>query len=254
MAPLSFHIPSHLSFFSGIPRSGVRKYEISSKNGSGVFLTSAQTLIDASIDMNDGQTIMKFTKKMKETGEIEITSGVNKFLWAHGSSVDLGHHADSSAFDLNLSNGLSEEVKVPNMKVWLAHGVLAFLSWGVLVPISINTSLFRDHFPKGPLWFNLHRNFNTAAFALFIVLFSIAVSYTTKEGTNNFSSSHGRMGLAMFILTTIQILRGIIRPRLTYPGSDKEKTKWRIGWEVGHRLLGTALLLCGFWQMSSGIK
>jgi hypothetical protein len=101
-----------------------------------------------------------------------------------------------------------EEVKVPNMKVWLAHDVLAFIAWGVLFPCL--SSLFRDRFPKGPLWFNLHRNVSTGAFVLVIALFSIAVSYTTKEGTRNFKSSHRRMGLAMFILTTIQMLRGII--------------------------------------------
>jgi hypothetical protein len=88
-----------------------------------------------------------------------------------------------------------------------------------------------------------------------IILFSIAVTYITKEGRNiHFHSLHGKIGLAMFILTTIQIVRGKFRPRLTYPGSDKEKTKWRKGWEAGHRFLGAVLLFCGFWQMGSGIK
>ena len=213
-----------------------------------------QTLMDASVEFIGGQTIMKFTKIMKETREIQITSGENKFLWAYGSSNALGYHSSSSSFKLHLSSGLSDEVKVPNIKVWLAHGVMAFLAWGVLVPISVNASLFRGLFPNGSLWFNLHRSFNIAAFALFIAFFSIAVSYTTKEGGSHFSSSHGRIGLAMFILTTIQMLRGIFRPRLTYPGSVKAKTKWRKRWEIGHRLLGTVLLSLGFWQMSSGIK
>jgi hypothetical protein len=245
----------HFPYCSGIPGDGVpQKYRMSSKDGNGVVLMLDQTLMDASVGVIDGQTIMKFTKTMKETGEIEITSGENKFLWAHGSSDALGYHSSKSSFALNLSIGLLEEVKVSNKKVWIAHGVMAFLAWGVLVPISVNASLFRGILPKGSLWFNLHRFFNTAAFALLIALFSIAVSYTTKEGRSHFSSSHGRIGLAMFILTIIQMLRGIFRPRLTYPGSDKAKTKWRKRWEIGHRLLGTVLLLCGFWQMSSGIK
>lgn len=105
---------------------------------------------------------------------------------------------------------------------------------------------------------------------LFSLLFSIAVSYTTEEGRRHFNNSHGDIGLAMFILTTFQMLSGIFRPRLTssetkphlgweadshtFLGSDKEKTKWRLGWEGGHRLLGTVLLSCGFWAMVSGIK
>ncbi len=215
---------------------------------------SKQTLMDASVEVIDRQTIMKFTKTMKETGQIEITSGENKFLWAHGSSDVLRYHRSRSQFDLNLSNGLSEEVKVPNMKVWLAHGVIAFLAWGVLLPISVNASLFRNLHPIGSLWFKCHRAFNTTAFALFVALFLIALSYTMKEGTSNFNNSHGRMGLVMLILTTFQMLFGIFRPHLTFPGSDKEKAKVRKVWEGVHRLLGAALLLCGFWQMSSGIK
>ncbi len=84
---------------------------------------------------------MKFTKTMKETWEIEIISGENKFLWAHGSSDALGYHSAKSSFVLNLSFGLSEEVKVSNIKVWIKHGVMAFLAWG-LVFVLIGTVLY----------------------------------------------------------------------------------------------------------------
>ena len=68
------------------------------------------------------------------------------------------------------------------MKVWLAHGVLAFLAWGVLFPCSVNASLLRDVLPKGPLWFNFHRNSSVAAFALFVALFCIAVYTPRRKG------------------------------------------------------------------------
>jgi hypothetical protein len=215
---------------------------------------NAQTLTDASVEVNDGQTIMKFTKVMKEAGEIEITPRENIFLWAYGSSDVLGYHLGRSRFDLNLSSGFVEEVKVPNMSAWLAHGILAFSAWGVLVPLAVNSALFRDLLPKGPLWFNLHRAFNTAAFALFVALFSIAVSYTMKEGMGHFSNDHQMLGLAMFILTTFQVMGGVFRPHLPETGLVGKKTNVRKGWEGGHRLFGAALLACGFWQMSDGIK
>ncbi len=214
---------------------------------------SAQTLTDASVEVVDGQTIMKFTKIMKETNEIEIKPDANTFLWAYGSSNSLGFHSARSPFDLNLSSGLATEVVVPNYSVWLAHGIMPFLAWGVLLPFAVNSSLFRGLLPNGPLWFNLHRAFNTIAFALFVVIFSIAVSYTTKEGAVHFDNSHQRMGLAMFILTIFQVLGGAFRPHLPVPDSGEEKSKVRKGWEGKHRLFGTALLACGFWQMSAGI-
>ena len=140
------------------------------------------------------------------------------------------------------------------MSAWLAHGILAFSAWGVLVPLAVNSALFRDLLPKGPLWFNLHRAFNTAAFALFVALFSIAVSYTMKEGMGHFSNDHQMLGLAMFILTTFQVMGGVFRPHLPETGLVGKKTNVRKGWEGGHRLFGAALLACGFWQMSDGIK
>ena len=229
--------------------------------------TAAQTLTDATVTINDvGQTIMKFTKLMKETGEIEISMvGEMGFLWAVGSSIELGYHQSRSPFAISLSTGLAQEIRVPNMTAWLVHGILAFVAWGVLIPFAIDSSLFRSMFmsPKkqgssgssSSLWFNLHRTLNTTAFALFIALFSIAVAVTAKEGGDHFFNSHEKVGLIMFIITTLQVVSGIFRPRLPPPESvDEEKTTARKGWEGGHRLLGVGLLACGFWQMQDGIK
>lgn len=64
---------------------------------------SRQTLTDANIEIVDGQTIMTFTKMLKEEGEIEIFAGVNTFLWAHGSDTESTYHGtNKSPFQLNL--------------------------------------------------------------------------------------------------------------------------------------------------------
>ena len=64
-----------------------------------------QTLTDADVEFIGGQTAMKFTKLMKEEGEIEITTGVNKMLWANGGdTTTIGYHGPTnrSPFSLNL--------------------------------------------------------------------------------------------------------------------------------------------------------
>jgi hypothetical protein len=55
----------------------------------------------------------------------------------------------------------------------------------------------------------------------------------------------------MFILASLQVLAGILRPHV--PGPGEEKSTVRSAWEMGHRISGLALLACGFWQMREGI-
>lgn len=225
-------------------------------DGSGVnpMPQSQQTLMDTACEFKDGQTIMKFTKMMVEPGEVKITPGDNIFLWAHGRSTTVGYHGpDKARFDLNLSTGAGEQVAAPNRAAWLAHGIMAFIAWGVFVPFAVQSSLLRDLLPAGPIWFNLHRAFNAMAFVLTVAAFSVAVAYTNKEGGDHFENSHEKMGLSMFILAFAQVLGGAFRPHLPAPDSGEEKTTVRQGWEVGHRAVGVALLACGFWQMSEGI-
>ena len=213
-----------------------------------------QTLTDVSAEFTDGKTLAKFTKKMVEPNEIVINVGDNNMIWAHGSDTTLQYHKARDSIQVNLSSGSSEAVTAPNMSAWIAHGACAFIAWGVLVPFAVQSALLRSLLPSGPLWFKLHRAFNTAAFALFVAAFAVAVSYTSKEGGVHFGNSHQKMGLAMFIMAFLQVIGGAARPHVPAPDSGEEKTSVRKGWEVGHRVLGVTLLACGFWQMQEGIK
>merc|ERR1712087_85169 len=92
------------------------KYKLGGYDTDGVkpMPESQQTLTDCSIEVVDGKTVMKFTKIMKEAGEIEISTGDNNFLWALGEDNTLAYHKDRAPFQLNLSsappaNGCMEE-------------------------------------------------------------------------------------------------------------------------------------------------
>ena len=83
-----------------------QKYDLVSKWPFGAtqgMSENKQTLTDTSIEIVDGQTILKFTKLMKEDGEIELLVGdENTLLYAYGSSTSLGYHAGRGSFDLLL--------------------------------------------------------------------------------------------------------------------------------------------------------
>jgi Na+/melibiose symporter-like transporter len=130
-------------------------------------------------------------------------------------------------------------------------GIMAFLSWGLFSPLAVEVSLLRSLLPKGSAWFQLHRGFNALGYSLTVSAFAVAVAFTKKEGYSpHFTFPHQKMGLAIFIIASVQMLAGILRPHAT-PGEEKKPV--RSAWEWGHRILGIALLACGFYQMQSGI-
>jgi hypothetical protein len=88
----------------GTPGEMPQKYVLGGKDNSSVMPMAAhrQTLMDASVEFESGLTIMKFTKIMKEEGEVEIKSGENIFLYAQGMGVDVGYHASGESFTLSL--------------------------------------------------------------------------------------------------------------------------------------------------------
>ena len=55
----------------------------------------------------------------------------------------------------------------------------------------------------------------------------------------------------MFVIASLQVIGGMVRPHA--PKSGDEKAPARKAWEMGHRIAGLALLLCGVWQMREGI-
>ena len=212
---------------------------------------SQQTLIDPSVRVEDGKTIATFTKIMKEPDEIEIKFGDNTFLWANGAISALSIHTARGPFGLNLSGGESAAIVAPYKSHWLSHGICAFIAWGVLSPLAVNASLWRNLLPDA-LWFDLHRWFNQIGFTLCIVLFVTAVVTTNSEGSPHFKNAHQIVGLAMFIMAILQVFMGCCRPH--NPEEGEEKTTKRKAFEIGHRVLGVTLLACGFWQMSAGIE
>jgi len=92
----------------GLPEeNAVKKYYLTGKSTGSIEVMPdvQQTLMDASIEIVDGQTIMKFTKFLSENGEIAILpSGKNIMLYAHGDGLTLGYHGPQGreSFELDL--------------------------------------------------------------------------------------------------------------------------------------------------------
>lgn len=134
------------------------KYDLGGQSVAAVTLTDQQTLLDGDIVQNDTHTVLTFTKLLSEPGEIEINpNGNNFFLVASGSGNDLNIHLQRAAASVTLAPctaesggaaGGAQALADPRRKShYKAHGWMAGIAWGILVPLAISSSLCRHLIP-----------------------------------------------------------------------------------------------------------
>jgi hypothetical protein len=104
-------------------------------------------------------------------------------------------------------------------KLWVWHGVLMAVSWSILVPLAIGSSLLRDTLKLPPgVWLTMHFSLNMFAILCMVVSFGIAVYATNKktaagEDPKHFTDlKHGTIGLVIFLLAFTQAIIGMMRP------------------------------------------
>jgi hypothetical protein len=224
----------------GLPETGsVQKYYMSDRSLGAVQLVpdSEQTLTDTSITQNATHTVLKFTKPLREDGELEISpTGQNTFIYAVGIVNGLSPHIRDGAFSMQLTpcigaagydaDSLSNSVTLfeedsSTKKLWIAHGVLMALAWGILVPLAIGSSMLRPTLskllPKG-MWFSIHFYLNMLAMALMVASFGIAVhainsNTVAGEDPKHFHDvTHRMVGLVIFVIAFVQAAVGMLRP------------------------------------------
>jgi hypothetical protein len=244
--------------------------------------TRQQSLTDATYTQNSTHTVMTFTKPFVDGSEIPIViTGINNFLYAVGTSNELGYHAKRRGFPLDLSAtslGPIDSGSPDTKTLWIVHGILMFVAWSILVPLAVGTALLRNFLPlPAGMWFQVHRILNSIAVLCTIVGFAIAVRNIQEEqgsSAKHFSTyQHHKIGLVVFIFAIIQAITGIFRPHLPKPvestptehdaedGTPKtnesnevpKKSPSRIAFEIQHKLMGTVAMIMGWFNVDSGI-
>jgi len=258
----------------GIPTTGeVKKYILNSKSGdlSGIAVMpdEKQTLVDASITQANGRTTLIYTKILVEDGEIPINaSGDTIFIAAHGISNTLGFHSARGSFSL------SGKVIERDNSLWVLHGWLAAIAWGVCCPLAILAALFRRFVPGEGTWYQIHRFFNGLVILLTIASVIVAILALHGEtpvrlSANHFSvdfvDGHRLIGLIVLVAAIGQGVNGALRPHNVSPkphestsndqpsSEPDQKSGTRKIWEVLHRLLGVGLLGLSWYQIQLGI-
>ena len=239
-----------------------RPYVLGGKELSYIEQLNDVAVEDGSIDYVDGRTVIDFTTSFEDwepssDGEDVASSpprislrGPTTFIWAHGKDGEsrMGYHGPSQRSsrvinDMMMPSGMMEgggmmggtsSSSSSTTYLWLVHGTLAFVAWGLLAPAAISIAITQNlPAPSRPSrivlgrlmmiresivrysgvgWLGLHFGFNMLACAITVLVFVLAVSNVKRDGSDHFDNGHSKVGLAMMVLCLHQAIGGILRP------------------------------------------
>lgn len=127
------------------------------------------------------------------------------------------------------------------VRVYLVHGILMIIGWGLLLPSGILIAKFGKHRPNA-WWFKMHQILQPIGLLIALVGWAIALAnFTTLGSGPGLPFSHALIGSASMGISISQSISGILRPKKEKDG--EEKSKGRRIWEYSHRFLGWAALI-----------
>lgn len=104
--------------------------------------------------------------------------------------------------------------------LWLAHGILLGIAWGIFAPLAIGAAYLRNMkcLKNNALWLRLHFGLNSLVAVLTVCGFSIAVAAIKQDDDlpHFVDDVHRKAGLAIFLLVVIQAAAGYFRPGLPH--------------------------------------
>lgn len=132
-----------------------------------------------------------------------------------------GGDSNNVAQDISFLDSQSEATR----DLWVAHGILLGVAWGILAPLAIGAAYLRNNLvilKKDALWLRIH--FLLCVLVAFFTFagFLVAVVATQKDDDlPHFEEDiHHKAGLAIFVLVLVQAFAGYFRPS-PVPASQK---------------------------------
>mmetsp|Transcript_650 Transcript_650/g.1026 ORF Transcript_650/g.1026 Transcript_650/m.1026 type:complete len:407 (+) Transcript_650:77-1297(+) len=276
----------------GTVNSIPKKYFLGDQQPSGTTLLpdEEQTLMNATFAANDGGgSSLSFTTNLIDGTQEIPAEGTARFIYAVGfDRYNLFGHILRGSVLLNLAPCADfTEVQEKRARDWKtkqkAHGFLAAIAFGLLMPLAVSSAVFRERLNfeirgvKG--WIYVHMILNVLAYSLLTAAFVIAVIARNDVNGKHFFKAHDKLGLAIFIFVSLQVISGFLRPHPPKkeadetsddsPGQDAAvdgyddgngemkpvpKSLARASWEIVHRITALAILGMVIYQLYSGLE
>ncbi|KAI8558095.1 hypothetical protein RHMOL_Rhmol04G0062000 [Rhododendron molle] len=140
---------------------------------------------------------------------------------SHPTNGDNLKSVGSVGFASGISNSSSGGGGSQQQKKKNVHGVLNAISWGTLMPIGAMTARYMKVFKSAdPAWFYLHVACQCCAYVIGVAGWATGLALGNNTGIH--TNSHGKIGMTIFILGTLQVCALLLRP--------KKDNKYRLYW------------------------
>ncbi|KAL4369666.1 hypothetical protein GQ457_05G004110 [Hibiscus cannabinus] len=194
--------------------------------------------------------------KIKVPADLATSGKINQ-VWQVGPSVgddgSLAKHDFAPANlqakgTLDLKSGQSSTGSGGNdkLKKKNIHGILNAVSWGILFPLGAMIARYIRTFESAdPAWFYLHALCQVSAYAIGVAGWGTGLKLGSESPGITYSA-HRNIGIALFVLATVQIFALFIRP--------KKDHKYRFYWNIYHHSIGYAILVLGIVNVFKGLS
>ncbi|XVF21302.1 hypothetical protein REPUB_Repub12eG0079200 [Reevesia pubescens] len=149
---------------------------------------------------------------------------------------------------LNLKNGQSSTTSGGDtrLKKKNIHGILNAVSWGILFPLGAMIARYIRTFESAdPAWFYLHVSCQTSAYAIGVAGWGTGLKLGSESSGITYSG-HRNIGIALFVLATVQIFALFLRP--------KKDHKYRFYWNIYHHSFGYMIIILGIINVFRGFN
>ncbi|RHZ61206.1 hypothetical protein Glove_349g110 [Diversispora epigaea] len=211
-----------------------------------VTTSQSDITVDTSSGVSNGQFIVSFSRPAVVVNST-VTASTTAFIWGMQSSVRPEDNPSTMTISkhdsighITLSGGLSTYDKYI-----IAHGLVMFSTWGLVVPGAIFIARFaRNSIPQA--WFRLHWGIQLfLAAPLLVIGLLLAIGAGVKFNPGN---THEMLGVILIGLFFGQLTLGWIHHKLY--DSSRKYIPW---WTRLHWWWGRIIALLGFAQIALGL-
>ncbi|XP_022758767.1 cytochrome b561 and DOMON domain-containing protein At3g25290-like [Durio zibethinus] len=191
--------------------------------------------------------------KIKVPADLAASGSINQ-VWQVGPSVLAGGALEKHEFaaanlqskgTLNLKSGESSSGGDTRVKKKNIHGILNAVSWGILFPVGIMIARYIRTFESAdPAWFYLHVFCQISAYAIGVAGWATGLKLGSESPGVTYTG-HRNIGIALFVLATVQIFALFLRP--------KKDHKYRFYWNIYHHSFGYMILVLGIVNVFKGL-